>query len=443
MKNNAKVVTYNLEASEFPWQIAEGKTINAWGFNQQLPGPTLKARKGDELVINVKNSLSQPTIVHWHGIRLPAAMDGTGEMQQPIQPGEIFQYRFTVPDAGSFWYHSHANETVQMERGLYGALIVEDETDPVVDNERVFMIDDMKLTDENEFTKAAWFLPRWVETHDGRQGNTLLINGKMNTVIDMSAGQSERWRFINSSSARYFELYLGGRTFKIIGTDGGLIESPVEVTEYLITPGERLDIVVGPFEAGDLFHIESLAYNRMTFLRAKRQRFATVRVGSPAPTKAYVPRRLRRIDSLVEANAEINRSVKLSVGITLNRGAEFLVNGKKHVNDKPVYIGELQVWEIYNASLMDHPFHLHGFFFQVLEINGKKPILNGWKDTVNLEPRSKAKIAWIPDNRPGTWMYHCHILEHHQAGMMANFDVVDRSKAHLLPEKPAIHQHCH
>ena len=106
-------------------------------------------------------------------------MDGTGAVQKPIEPGEIFEYRFVVPDAGTFWYHSHSNETVQMERGMYGALIVEDETDPVTDGEKVFMIDDMKLNEDNEFTKPGWFVPRIIERHDGRKADTLLMEKKI------------------------------------------------------------------------------------------------------------------------------------------------------------------------------------------------------------------------------------------------------------------------
>src|SRR4028119_1452276 len=152
MEKQNNVVEYQLEASAFQWEIAPGKTITAWGFNQQVPGPIIKARKGDTLVVKLKNSLAEPTLIHWHGIRLPASMDGTGEVQQPIQPNESFEYRFVVPDAGTFWYHSHMNETVQMERGMYGALIVEDATDPRFDNDRVFMVDDMKLDANNAFT---------------------------------------------------------------------------------------------------------------------------------------------------------------------------------------------------------------------------------------------------------------------------------------------------
>jgi FtsP/CotA-like multicopper oxidase with cupredoxin domain len=428
-KNN--VVQYLFEASEFQWEIAPGKSVAAWGFNGQVPGPIIKAKKGDTLVLKLRNNLCEPTIIHWHGIRLPAAMDGTAEVQKPIQPGEEFEYRFELPDAGTFWYHSHHNETVQMERGMYGAIIVDDEADPVVDAEKVFMIDDMKLTANFEFTKPSWALPRLIEKHDGRQGDTLLINGKVDSVVNIHAGQKERWRFINSSSARYFKLHLGGKPFQIIGTDGGLIEKPVAVTEALITPGERLDIVVGPFREGETLPIEALSYNRVTFLKPKRQTFATVEVLEEKPSVAFIPNNLRSIEPLAPQDAAINRTVKLSVGASLKNVLDFKVNGGLHVLDAPVIIGDLQIWEINNVSLMDHPFHLHGFFFQVLEINGEAPEYKAWKDTINLTPRTKVKIAWMPDNRPGKWMYHSHILEHHAAGMMANFEVIDGSQPYV------------
>ncbi len=162
MKKNNNVVEYQFEAAEFQWEIAPRKTIAAWGFNQQVPGPVIKARKGDTLVVKLKNSLAEPTIIHWHGIRLPAAMDGTGEVQKPVQPGQEFEYRFTLDDAGTFWYHSHHNETVQMERGMYGAIIVEDEQDPVVDAEKLFVIDDMKFSADYTFTTPSWSLPRLI-----------------------------------------------------------------------------------------------------------------------------------------------------------------------------------------------------------------------------------------------------------------------------------------
>ena len=424
MKPTNETREYTLEANEFDWEIKPGKTIRAWGFNQQVPGPVLKAKQGDTLVVKIVNNLPEATIVHWHGIRLPASMDGTGEVQKPIEPGETFEYRFAVPDAGTFWYHSHQNETVQMERGMYGGIVIEAETEPTVDMDRILIIDDMKLTKDNSF-KSHGPIGRWMERHDGREGSTLLVNGKEDLTLDMHAGQIERWRFVNAASARYFKLSLQGKPFKVIATDGGLLEQPRTETELLITPGERYDIVLGSFDEGETFNIETLPYNRVTFARPKKQKYATVQVKERKASRAFIPDKLSEIPMLAAQNAKVTRSIKMSVGPSLKRGIDFLVNNETHCIDTPVMVGDLQVWEVSNTSLIDHPFHLHGFFFQVLEENDRKPVYKAWKDTYNLKPKSKIKIAWMPDNRPGRWMYHCHILEHHAAGMMAHFEVVD------------------
>jgi FtsP/CotA-like multicopper oxidase with cupredoxin domain len=437
MKTNTQ--TYQLTVSEFEWQLSDNRKISAWGFNGSVPGPTLRANKNDTVIVKVKNELREPTVIHWHGIQLSSDMDGTDSVQRPIAPGEEFEYRFVVPDAGTFWYHSHQNEAKQMERGMYGALIVEEENELVTDYERVLMIDDMKLTSENEF-KVGNALSRWIERHDGREGNTLLINGKENYEIQMNAGQTERWRFINASSARYFRLFLGGRKFKLIATDGGLLEYPVEMTELMIVPGERAEILVGPFADGESFKVESLKYNRMTMFKAERGTYATVKVFRAKPSKLFIPERLRTIEPLASRDYPVNRRVTFSVGASLNNGIDFLVNGERHNDDKPVSVGELQVWEVRNTSLMDHPFHLHGFFFQVLEIDGKAPQYLSWKDTINLKPRSSVRIAWMPDARPGQWMYHCHILEHHEAGMMGHFEVVNSLDKNVIETR---HMHHH
>lgn len=440
MKQSNQIVEYTLEASQFNWEVKPGKIISAWGFNQQLPGPVLKAKQGDTLVVKVINNLPEPTLIHWHGIRLPASMDGTGEVQKPIEPGETFEYRFELPDAGTFWYHSHQNETVQMERGMYGGIVVEANEDPVVDGDRILLIDDMKLAEDNSF-KRRGAVGRWMERHDGREGDTLLVNGKESSTLHMNAGQIERWRLVNSASARYFKLSLDGKPFKVIATDGGLLEAPIERSELLITPGERFDIVAGPFNEGEVFQIETLPYNRVTFGKPKRQKYATVHVMKKKESKALIPEKFCEIPLLALPEAKVNRTVKMSVVPSLKRGIDFVVNGEMHCNDQPVLVGDLQVWEVINTSLMDHPFHLHGFFFQVLEENGKIPEYKAWKDTYNLKPKSKIKIAWLPDNRPGLWMYHCHILEHHAAGMMAHFEVIDPMQSKKSRPQP-VHS-CH
>ena len=429
-------VVIDLEARATNWESAPGRTVPAWTYNGQVPGPTIEANVGDTVVVRLTNRLDEPTTIHWHGIRLPAAMDGTQMVQPLVQPGETFEYRFVVPDAGTFWYHSHHNETEQMERGLYGALVVRDAGEVKVDRERVLMLDDMKLRRNGDFKSFGG----WFEEHMGREGDVRLVNGRSEPTLDVAAGQVERWRVINASSARYILLSVGGEEFSIVGTGGGLIEEAVPAREMLLVPGDRADIVVGPFAEGVELSVNAMPYNRHTG-KPKTERFATVRVGALRESVAEIPARLRSIEALATMEATPNRVVTLSESLNLRRGTDFKINGEMHHNDKPVTVGELQVWDVVNASHMDHPFHLHGFFFQVLGVNGAVPAFRAWQDTVNVPPRGRVRIAWMPDDRPGFWMYHCHILEHHAGGMMANFAVV-RPGEESMAEGMAAHS-CH
>ena len=414
------VITVDLEARDVDWPIASGATFKAWGFNGEVPGPTIKARVGDVLEVRLTNRLPEATSIHWHGLRVPAPMDGTDMVQRPIEPGEKFTYRFKLLDAGTFWYHPHTNETVQMERGLYGALIVRGDDEPVLDGDQVLVFDDLKLDRRGELAKFGGL----VQWHDGREGDARLVNGKVEPDLAIAAGQMERWRIVNASSARYVRLSIGGAPFQILGTDGGLLEAPVAATEVLLAPADRVDIAVGPFEEGEELAVESLAYWRTTIKRRKTERFATLHVGPAKPSRAVIPDRLRTITPLAPASATPTRTVDFGIKYSLRRGMDFVVNKELHHQDQPVKVGELQVWDVVNSTLMDHPFHLHGFFFQVLAVNGKPPAFVSWEVVVNLPPKSTTRIAWIPDDRPGSWMYHCHILEHHSAGMMGHFDVV-------------------
>lgn len=415
------VVRYRLEAAEIEWEIAPGRTVRGYGFNGQVPGPVLEAKQGVPLEIEFTNRLPEPTVLHWHGLRVPSAMDGTEVVQRPVQPGETFTYRFTPPDAGTFWYHPHFNETEQLEKGLYGALIVRAADELELDGEKVLVFDDLRIDRSGQIAKFGGLMDR----HNGREGNVRLINGTSEPELTIAAGQMERWRIVNASSARYIRLSLGGVPFQIIGTDGGLIEAPVTATEVLLPPADRVELAVGPFETeGAVFNIEDLPYNRMTGKKPRVERFGTIRVGASKPSTAHLPSRLRNIAPLATGDASVTRTVKLGFKFSMRRGFDFVVNGECHHHDEPVKVGELQVWDVVNTTKMDHPFHLHGFFFQVLEINGKKPLFRSVEDVVNVPPSGTVRIAWYPDDRPGMWMYHCHILEHHAAGMMAHFEVV-------------------
>jgi FtsP/CotA-like multicopper oxidase with cupredoxin domain len=418
-QSTARTVTVQLEARETDWEVEPGHTIRGYAFNGQVPGPTIEAEVGDTLVVELTNALSEPTTIHWHGLRVPAEMDGTQMMQRPIAPGERFAYRFTVPDAATFWYHPHANETEQLEKGLYGALIVRDPSDPAFDDERVLVLDDLKLDKHGDL---AAFGGR-KERHDGRRGNAFLVNGTLRPELTMRAGQVERWRIVNASSSRYVNLSLGGRPFSIVGTDGGLISAPVETTEVLLAPADRVDLAVGPFEEGANVGLDALPYGR-GMIKEDGGRYATLHVGEPAPSRAAIPSALRSIEPLAPSDAAPTRTIRLGGSFSLARGVDWKVNEEAHHVDDPVRVGELQIWEVVNETGMDHPLHLHGFFFQVLEIDGAPPAFSSWEDTINIPVKGRAKIAWVADDRPGSWMYHCHILEHHAAGMMGHFDVI-------------------
>ncbi len=417
---DSSVVRYELEARESDWELGPGRTVAGYGYDGKVPGPVIEAKQGVPLEVRFTNRLPEPTTIHWHGLRVPSPMDGTTETQPLVQPGETFTYRFTPRDAGTFWYHPHTNEAEQLEKGLYGALIVRGPDEPRVDGEQILVLDDLRLDRRGRMAKFGGFVQR----HDGREGNVRLVNGRAEPELTISAGQIERWRIINASSARYVRLSLGGAPFRIIGTDGGLIEAPVEVREVLLATADRVDILVGPLEEGQTLAVESLRYDRTTIRRRGTERFATLKVGPKKPSVAAIPERLRTIEPLAAPDAPPTRTVEMGVGFSLRRGVDFLVNGDRHHHDRPVHVGEPQVWDLVNTSLMDHPFHLHGFFFQVLSVNGKPPAFRSHEDVVNLPPRSTTRIAWMPDDRPGSWMYHCHILEHHEAGMMGHFEVI-------------------
>jgi len=414
------VVRVELDAREVDWAFSPDRLTRAWGFNGQVPGPVLEARVGDVLEVEFTNRLPEPTSIHWHGLRIPAPMDGTDMVQHPVAPGETFTYRFRLPDAGTFWYHPHANEVSQLERGLYGALVVRADDEPQLDAERVLVLDDVKLDREGQIKPPGG----WMEKHDGRQGPVRLVNGRQEPVLTMAGGQVERWRIVNASSARYVRLSLGGVPFRILGTDGGLVDQPVTVEEVLLVPGDRVDLAVGPFLPGQTIEVTSLRYDRRTIARSRNERFATVQIGAAASSRATIPSKLRDIEPLTAADTAPTREVHFGVRPSLRTVVKFVVNKQPHHRDRPVKVGELQVWELVNDTLMDHPFHLHGFFFQVLSVNGQPPAFRSWEDTVNLPPRSRVRIAWKADDRVGEWMYHCHILEHHESGMMAHFEVV-------------------
>jgi FtsP/CotA-like multicopper oxidase with cupredoxin domain len=251
------VVEVELEAREAEVELAPGRRVSMWTYNGMLPGPQIEANAGDTVRIRFQNSLPEATTIHWHGVRVPAAMDGTHVAQAPIEPGEQFTYEFVVPDAGTFWYHPHIRSDEQVERGLYGSFVVRGMDEPSTTSERVVVLDDL-LVDED------WRLEPFdsAQAMVGRQGNLILSNGRAHPVADVAAAGLHRIRFINAANARYFRLALPGHRLIQIGTDGGLLERPQERDEILLVPGERADVLISVEEESTTLTWKSLRYDR-------------------------------------------------------------------------------------------------------------------------------------------------------------------------------------
>lgn len=419
-----RIVEVDIDARIAEWEYAPGRRVRAMTYNGGVPGPTIEARVGDTVIVHFTNRLAEPTTIHWHGVRVPANMDGGPHSQGPIAAGASFEYRFTVSDAGTFWYHPHMNERVQMEQGLYGAIVVRGPREPQADVEGVLMLDDLLLGADGQIAPTGPL----VEQHNGREGAVSLVNGRAGAILPMRAGQRQRWRIVNAGSARYYRLALPGHRFTVVGTDGGPVATPRTSDELLMVPGDRLDVIVdGAGAPGSAATLRNLAYERghgagltdaVDVMRVQYASDAALpRLAAPAPGA--------RIEPLATAGVTPRA---LAFNERIDRDAErvvFMINGQSYpdVPDIVARVGATEVWDLHNESEMEHPFHLHGFFFQVVSRNGVPEAEPTWEDTIQIRGEERVRIAFRPDDRPGHWMYHCHILEHVDNGMMGAVDL--------------------
>lgn len=387
-------------------------------YDNVLPGPLIQAKVGDEVIVRFQNKLSEPTTIHWHGLRVSDEMDGNPRIVDPVQASETFEYRFVVPEAGSFWYHPHVRANEQIEQGLYGPLVVHDPADPPVDAERYFVIDDI-LLDNNGRPPA--YLASHPEVMHGRHGNVLLANGQVPPMaIETAEGRVERWRLVNTANARTFTLALSGARFKVIGTDGGRIAEPYEAQVLRMAVGERFDLEVTFDEPGDAV-VEALVptlNDAGDVVTARIPMYeATIAATGEAPRAIEWP--------AVEVP---ERAVDREEEMTFNAfngpaGVRWVINGLDDPQE-PIYTfdeGETVRFSIRNMQGQEHPFHLHGQWFRVLSHPDPYPV-PGLKDSVLVPGNATVEIEAYFDN-PGRWMAHCHILEHAELGMMSEIVV--------------------
>jgi FtsP/CotA-like multicopper oxidase with cupredoxin domain len=378
--------------------------------------------------VHLKNSLAVETTIHWHGMRVPAEMDGVPGALPAIGPGEEFSYEFTASDPGTFWYHPHVMSDEQVERGLYGAIVVRAGDEPEVTSEHVAVLDDVLLGSDDQL--AAFSM---MQAMVGRQGNVLLVNGHANPGLRLAPGGLHRFRFVNAATARYFRLSLGGSAFEVIGFDSGKLERPRRVTELLLVPGARADVLVAAPSASALTW-RTLSYDRGhatgaaeggALFRADLMGDAAEPLAVPDAFEPFEPvSDVTRTRTLV-----LGENMAMSGGHTGHgsgtMGPTFSINDKVFPDGEyfSASIGETEEWELRNDTEMDHPFHLHGFRFQVTSENGKAPPFLAYFDTINIRARQTTTIRIPFEANPGMWMFHCHILEHAERGMMGTLEV--------------------
>jgi FtsP/CotA-like multicopper oxidase with cupredoxin domain len=433
------VLEVELEARVEEIEILPGTKTPAWTYNGSVPGPFLRAKLGDRVIVHFKNSLPEATTIHWHGLRVPNEMDGApGATQPPIEPGAEFRYEFELRDAGTYWYHPHIDSSAQVGRGLYGAFVVDDPADPPeLGDDLVLLLSDIGLNETGELVPAdsgGNFGDLF-----GREGSVLLVNGKVLPTLKVRNGKQQRWRIINATRARYYNLRLRNHRFIRLGGDNGLAARSEDVYNLIVTPGERADAVFTPADPPGTTNVlrwvpTERGYGS-TYNRASEQMLAIETVAEAPVIPEPIPTELRTIEP-IDISAARERTLDLTIHIAST--VEMGINGVPYWQAKPIEIalGDTEVWRIVNNTDFSHPFHLHGYFFQVLD-DARVP---EWKDTVNVPTKSELTIAVRFDERPGAWMYHCHILDHAEAGMMAHLVVRDPNAPHTaLP--PAAHRH--
>jgi len=450
---------FKLEAKPVVKDI-DGNLIRMYGYNGQIPGPLIKVKQGSEIFVDFTNNIDLESTVHWHGLRLDNNSDGVPDItQKPIEPGESFLYSLDFPDDGIYFYHPHIRTDLQMELGLYGAIIVE----PVsfdynlVDQEIVLSLDDIKIVDGDVDVFSKDYVNYSLM---GRFGNTMFVNGETDYILDVEQGEIVRFYLANGANTRTFNFSIMDHQLKLIGSDIGRYERESLVDSVIIASAERqiIEVLFDSPGAFTILHTTpeknyilgtinvnaiSNSSNEFSFYNLKENQDV---VAQFEPFKKYFlkppdleiqltlettmmmekmepsDKMMEEMEHAIEWEDEMPVMNRMSTSENIKWILRDKDSGKENYDiGYQVNVGDIKKIRFFNdpnsAHPMQHPIHLHGQKFIVVSENG---IINDnlvWKDTVLVTAGSTVDII-VDFTNPGVWVMHCHILEHAESGMI-------------------------
>lgn len=425
--------TFDLSLKTGKTEFFPGTQTETWGINGNYLGPTLRAKNGEKVQFKISNDLPQTTSVHWHGMHVPAKMDGGPH--QSIKSGETWEPNWTIKQpAATLWYHPHPHGLSEKHiyRGLAGMFILDDDNPAALQLPHVYGKDDIPvIVQDKEFTKDKQLDEGPGSAATGKIGKEIIVNGARTPFLAVST-EKIRLRLLNGSAARIYNFGMSDdREMQVIASDGGLLEQLTSVKRLVLSPGERAEVIITmrPDEKVTLrsypMEMKSGLLNNRTFGGDDTLDILQLRALPMLESSPAIPSKLAVIEKLDPAKAAATR--------------QFVLDGSKKINDKSMDMnrvdlavtkGTSEIWEVTNEAQMPHNFHVHDVQFQIISIDGSPPPLElaGYKDTVRIFPGQTIRIIMeFTDYADATWpyMYHCHLLRHEDDGMMGQFVVIE------------------
>ncbi len=412
-----------LEANN-SWIRLGANYAHLFTYNGQVPGPRLEVRAGDTVRLQFVNRLAEASNLHFHGLHISPTGNADNVFLE-VQPNESQTYEFTIPKdhrPGTYWYHPHlhGSSARQVSRGLAGLLVLRGEMDEIPEiaaaNEHFLVLRDWALDRNGEVVE-----PSMMQRMTGREGSLITVGDAVNPKFEIQTGGMLRFRVLNASPSRFYRLKIEGHPMHMIASDGGPLPAPVAVDELLLSPGERADLLVQGQRDSGTYRLLNLPYNRggMGMMGGpsrptEPETLATMIYEGSMEVALNLPQSITSVEPLPPSDLPLRRFV-----LSESRGASFQINGRAFDHrrvDTQVKLGTIEDWEIVNQGTMDHPFHLHTNSFQILDPQGQPA--RAWKDVMLVPAGQKRRFRVRFADFEGKAVYHCHILDHEDLGMM-------------------------